>query len=90
MLAADNVAGKIQIIWHNNPGNVLHVWSLDPAWNWQSSPGNISPCSLKALGLEASCQIDLNGKGGRGLVEAVSTVKWLWICFGSAVVLLCV
>jgi len=66
MLAADNVVGKIQIIWRNNPGNVLHVWSLDASWSWQSSAGNISPASPEALGLETSFQIDLNGNGGIG------------------------
>jgi ELWxxDGT repeat protein len=63
MLAAETIGEKNQILWRNNPGNFLHVWSLDASWSWQSSAGSISPSSPEALGLETSFQIDLNGNG---------------------------
>jgi hypothetical protein len=63
MLAAEAIGEKNQILWRNNPGNFLHVWSLDSSWSWQSSAGNISPSSPEALGLETSFQLDLNGNG---------------------------
>ena len=63
MRAAETIGEKNQILWRNNPGNFLHVWSLDASWSWQSSAGNISPASPEALGLETSFQIDLNGNG---------------------------
>jgi hypothetical protein len=63
MLAAEIVGEQPQILWRNNPGNFLHVWNLDPAWNWQSSFGNVSPLSSAALGLETSFSLDLNGNG---------------------------
>jgi serralysin len=63
MLAAETVGLQNQILWRNNPGNFLHVWSLDASWSWQSSAGSISPSSPEALGLETSFQIDLNGNG---------------------------
>jgi hypothetical protein len=63
MLAAETVAGKNQIVWRNNSGNFLHVWSLDAGWNWQASSGNINPFSPEALALETSFQNDFNGNG---------------------------
>jgi hypothetical protein len=63
MLAAETVGGENQILWRNNPGNFLHVWTLDSSWNWQSSSGNFAPTSATALGLETNFQVDLNGNG---------------------------
>ena len=63
MLAAEIVGEQPQILWRNNPDNFLHVWNLDPAWNWQSSFGNVNPLSGAALGLETSFSLDLNGNG---------------------------
>ncbi|MEB3362043.1 MAG: hypothetical protein VKI42_07970 [Synechococcaceae cyanobacterium] len=63
MLAAETVGDQQQILWRNNPGNFLHIWTLDTSWNWQSSSGTINPLSAAALGLETSFQLDLNGNG---------------------------
>ncbi len=52
-----------QILWRNNLGNFLHLWSLDSSWNWQSSSGMVNPLSADALGLESRFQLDLNGNG---------------------------
>jgi hypothetical protein len=61
MLAAETVEGENQILWRNNLANVLHVWTLNSSWSWQSSQGRIDPLSPAALGLETSFQVDLNG-----------------------------
>jgi ELWxxDGT repeat protein len=63
MLAAETVGGQNQILWRNNPGNFLHIWSLNAAWSWQSSDGSINPNSAAAVGLETGFQLDLNGNG---------------------------
>jgi len=63
MLAAETVGDQNQILWRNNPGNFLHVWTLSSSWSWQSSSGNFSPLSSAALGLETSFALDLNGNG---------------------------
>ena len=63
MLAAETVDGKNQIVWRNNFGNFLHVWSLDAGWSWRSSSANIQPFSPEALGLESSFQSDFNRDG---------------------------
>jgi hypothetical protein len=52
-----------QILWRNNLGNFLHLWTLDNSWNWQSSSGQINPLSPDVLGLESKFQLDLNGNG---------------------------
>ena len=63
LFRSETVDGKNQIVWHNKPGNFLHVWSLDADWIWQSSSGNINPFSPEAFELEASFQSDLNRDG---------------------------
>jgi hypothetical protein len=52
-----------QILWRNNLGNFLHLWTLDNSWNWQSSSGGINPLSPDVIGLESRFQLDLNGNG---------------------------
>jgi subtilase family serine protease/alpha-tubulin suppressor-like RCC1 family protein len=61
MLAAETVEGEDQILWRNNLGNVLHVWTLNSSWHWTSSQSWVDPLSLAARGLETSFQLDLNG-----------------------------
>ncbi|MFN9695579.1 MAG: hypothetical protein ACK550_17580, partial [Synechococcaceae cyanobacterium] len=63
MLAAETVAEQNQILWRNNPGNFLHVWTMNSSWSWQSSSDNFAPSSAAALGLETNFQLDLNGNG---------------------------
>ncbi|MEB3362006.1 MAG: Ig-like domain-containing protein, partial [Synechococcaceae cyanobacterium] len=63
MLAAETVGDQNQILWRNNPGDFLHLWTLNSSWSWQSSYGAINPSSVAALGLETSFQLDLNGDG---------------------------
>jgi hypothetical protein len=63
MLAAEIIGEKNQILWRNNPGDFLHLWTLNSFWTWQSSSGNIDPLSQEALGLETSFQLDLNRNG---------------------------
>ena len=63
MLAAESVGGANQILWRNNPGNFLHVWTLNSSWSWQSSSGNFAPSSAATLGLETNFQLDLSGDG---------------------------
>jgi hypothetical protein len=63
MLAAEIIGEKNQILWRNNPGDFLHLWTLNSFWTWQSSSGNIDPLSPEALGLETSFQLDLNRNG---------------------------
>ena len=63
ILAAEKVGNQNQILWRNNPGNFLHVWTLDASWHWQSSSANVAPSSAAALGLETNFQLDLNGNG---------------------------
>ncbi|MFO0015659.1 MAG: hypothetical protein ACK52U_03770, partial [Synechococcaceae cyanobacterium] len=63
ILAAEKVGNQNQILWRNNPGTFLHVWTLDASWHWQSSSANVAPSSAAALGLETNFQLDLNGNG---------------------------
>ena len=63
LLAAEHLGGQNQILWCNNPGNFLHVWSLNSNWSWQSSFGTINPSAIAAFGLESNVQLDLNGDG---------------------------
>ncbi|MFN9694100.1 MAG: hypothetical protein ACK550_09985 [Synechococcaceae cyanobacterium] len=63
MLAAETVGNQNQILWHNNPGNFLHMWNLNSNWSWQFSSGNINPSSAAALDLDTHFQLDLNGNG---------------------------
>jgi ELWxxDGT repeat protein len=65
MLAAEGVNGQNQILWRNNPGQFLHLWNLDPNWNWQSSYGTIALTSSGAADLEARFQVDVDGDGFR-------------------------
>ncbi|MEB3360869.1 MAG: hypothetical protein VKI42_01955, partial [Synechococcaceae cyanobacterium] len=66
MFAAETIEGQNQILWRNNDANILHLWSLDASWTWQSSAGAINPFSPAALGLETSFQVDVNSNGGIG------------------------
>ena len=63
MLAAETIADHNQILWRNNADQVLHVWTLNRSWSWQSSSGNIDPSSAAGLELATNFQIDLNGSG---------------------------
>jgi hypothetical protein len=58
MMAADTIAGTNQILWRNNTYNVLHRWSLDANWTWQSSSGADPFNTTAAWDLETSFQVD--------------------------------
>jgi hypothetical protein len=58
MLAAEPIAGVHQILWRNNTANVLHLWSLDANWTWQSASGADGFNTPRAWELETSFQVD--------------------------------
>jgi hypothetical protein len=63
MLAAETNAGTNQILWRNNTANILHLWSLDANWNWQSSSGADGFNTSRAWELEAIFQVDATRDG---------------------------
>jgi hypothetical protein len=62
-LAAETVAGVNQVMWKNNVGNYLHLWTLDSNWAWVSSTGAWGLSSPEAKQQEMNFQQDFNGNG---------------------------
>ena len=63
VLAAEQINGINQVLWKNISANKLHVWSLDSAWNWQSSAGWDDPLSAVGQQLEVDFGLDLDANG---------------------------
>jgi len=66
MMAAETIAGTNQILWRNNTANVLHLWSLDANWTWQSSSGFDGFNTSRAWELETIFQVDATRDGITG------------------------
>ncbi|MFN9622895.1 MAG: ELWxxDGT repeat protein, partial [Cyanobacteriota bacterium] len=58
MLAADTIAGVNTLLWRNNDGTFLHLWTLDANWNWASSGSVAGLDSSTAWSWEEQFQVD--------------------------------
>ncbi|MFN9629860.1 MAG: S8 family serine peptidase [Cyanobacteriota bacterium] len=69
-LAVETVAGVNQVMRKNSAGNAFQLWTMDNAWNWQSSLGEWQLASLDVMQQENSFQQDFNNDGiiGAGVV----------------------
>jgi hypothetical protein len=63
MLAADTIDGVNTLLWRNNDGNFLHLWTLDANWNWASSGSVAGLDSSTAWSWEEQFQVDANRDG---------------------------
>ena len=59
-LAAATINGENMLLWRNTAANLLHTWTTDANWNWQSAQGWIDPNSKDGYMLESHFGIDLN------------------------------
>jgi len=71
-LAAETVAGVNQVMWKNNVGNTLSLWTLDSNWAWVSSTGAWGLNSAEAMLQEVNFQQDFNGNGMIGAGTAIT------------------
>jgi hypothetical protein len=78
MMAAENLAGNNQILWRNNTYNVLHRWSLDANWTWQSSSGADPFNTAAAWDLETSFQVDATKDGIIGAPPTPASLQYDW------------
>jgi hypothetical protein len=68
-LAAETVAGVNQVMWKNNVGNTLSLWTLDSNWAWVSSTG--------AWGLNSAEAMLQHSRGGpRAAGQAAGGIDW--------------
>jgi hypothetical protein len=78
MMAAENLAGINQILWRNNTYNVLHRWSLDANWTWQSSSGADPFNTAAAWDLETSFQVDATKDDIIGAPPTPASLQYDW------------